>query len=83
MLASHHPILSRFSTNKVSIVPGATASEVIHQRLLYRVMRSPMSFFDTNPTGRIVNRFSADIGTPYNSFSPWQRQYLIFHYRQN
>ena len=39
----------------------AGASKVIHQRLLNRVMRSPMSFFDTNPTGRIINRFSADI----------------------
>ena len=58
------PIMYGFTSNYLCIVSGAKASEVIHQRLLYRVMRSPMSFFDTNPTGRIVNRFSADIGTP-------------------
>ncbi len=43
------------------------ASILIHQRLLHQVMRSPMSFFDTNPTGRIINRFSADIDTIDNS----------------
>jgi ATP-binding cassette subfamily C (CFTR/MRP) protein 1 len=39
------------------------ASKVIHERLLGRIFKSPMSFFDTNPSGRVVNRFSADIDT--------------------
>jgi ABC-type multidrug transport system fused ATPase/permease subunit len=34
------------------------ASQTLHQAALTRVMHSPMSFFDTNPLGRIMNRFS-------------------------
>ncbi len=41
----------------------ATASREIHKSLLNNVLRSPMSFFDTNPTGRIVNRFTSDLDT--------------------
>ncbi|XP_064001683.1 ATP-binding cassette sub-family C member 2 [Pogoniulus pusillus] len=43
---------------------GATqASQVMHQRLLSNILHVPMSFFDTTPTGRIVNRFAKDIFT--------------------
>ena len=37
------------------------ASKLLHKKMLIRVMQSPMSFFDTTPLGRIVNRFAKDV----------------------
>ena len=39
------------------------ASRHLHQRMLVNIMHSPMSFFETTPQGRIMNRFSKDIGS--------------------
>ncbi|MBN3297038.1 MRP7 protein, partial [Amia calva] len=37
------------------------AATVIHNRLLDRVLKATVTFFDTTPLGRIVNRFSSDL----------------------
>ena len=47
-----------------SVAYGAImASKTLHEGLLSNMMKCPMSFFDTTPLGRIINRFSKDIDT--------------------
>uniref|UniRef100_A0AAR2LTI2 ATP-binding cassette, sub-family C (CFTR/MRP), member 5 n=1 Tax=Pygocentrus nattereri TaxID=42514 RepID=A0AAR2LTI2_PYGNA len=37
------------------------ASSRLHEELFRKILRSPMKFFDTTPTARILNRFSRDM----------------------
>ncbi|XP_048454277.1 multidrug resistance-associated protein 4 [Rhincodon typus] len=38
------------------------ASQELHNRMVACIIRAPILFFDRNPIGRILNRFSKDIG---------------------
>jgi ABC-type multidrug transport system fused ATPase/permease subunit len=40
-----------------------TSSISLHNSMFSSILRGEMRFFDTNPSGRILNRFSKDIGT--------------------
>ena len=37
-------------------------SERLHDRMVVAILQAPVLFFDSNPVGRILNRFSKDIG---------------------
>ncbi|VDN99848.1 unnamed protein product [Rodentolepis nana] len=42
---------------------GLRAAAVMHENMLDSVLQGEMQFFDTTPVGRILNRFSSDVGT--------------------
>lgn len=44
------------------IASSLNAAKRLHDSMLYAILRAPMVFFHTNPTGRIINRFSRDVG---------------------
>ncbi|KAJ1554992.1 hypothetical protein HK096_010528 [Nowakowskiella sp. JEL0078] len=48
---------------------GTRASKNLHEKALERIMRAPVSFYDTTPLGRILNRFSRDVDAIDNNLS--------------
>jgi ATP-binding cassette subfamily C (CFTR/MRP) protein 1 len=56
---------------------GTEASKNMLRDSMYRVLRAPMSFFDTTPLGRITNRFSKDIDTMDNTLTDAIRMYFM------
>ncbi|KAG0350280.1 hypothetical protein BG005_010189 [Podila minutissima] len=49
------------------VVAVLKSSRVMHDHAFVSVLSSPMSFFDTTPLGRILNRFSKDLSTIDNT----------------
>ncbi|XP_070786421.1 ATP-binding cassette sub-family C member 4-like isoform X1 [Enoplosus armatus] len=45
-------------------------AQSLHNRMFTAILRTPVRFFDINPIGRVLNRFSKDIGQ-LDSNMPW------------
>ncbi|XP_065177497.1 multidrug resistance-associated protein 1-like [Sycon ciliatum] len=56
------------------------ASRRLHRKMLRNVLRSPMSFFDTTPLGRVVNRFSKDVYTIDEAIPRSLRSFLMMFF---
>lgn len=70
-------VLLMFSFSTYMTTCGTNASKTMLQRAMSRVLRAPMSFFDTTPLGRITNRFSKDIQVMDNELSDAMRIYAL------
>ncbi|EME39299.1 hypothetical protein DOTSEDRAFT_75126 [Dothistroma septosporum NZE10] len=69
--------LMMFAFSVSLTVYGTRASKTMLQRAMYRVLRAPMSFFDTTPMGRITNRFSKDVDTMDNTLTDSMRMFFL------
>uniref|UniRef100_A0A3Q3G2R2 Multidrug resistance-associated protein 4 n=1 Tax=Labrus bergylta TaxID=56723 RepID=A0A3Q3G2R2_9LABR len=47
-----------------------SSAQTLHNSMFHAILRTPVHFFDVNPIGRILNRFSKDIGY-LDSLLPW------------
>ena len=54
------------------------AAENLHRKMTLATIKAPVKFFDSTPAGRILNRFSKDIGSMDDVLPPLFLQALIF-----
>lgn len=60
----------------VAAETNVRSSRTLHRGLLANILKSPMSFFDVTPMGRILNRFSKDIEVVDNVIVAVARSWL-------
>ncbi|KVI00797.1 AAA+ ATPase domain-containing protein [Cynara cardunculus var. scolymus] len=61
-LLSIGQVLVTFANSFWLISSSLRAAKRLHDTMLYSVLRAPTTFFQTNPLGRMINRFANDLG---------------------
>lgn len=69
--------LLMFAFSVMLSILGTKSSKVMLRDAITRVLRAPMSFFDTTPLGRITNRFSRDVDVMDNNLTDAMRMYFL------
>ncbi|CAG7836472.1 unnamed protein product, partial [Allacma fusca] len=70
-----------FTGTLVMTLGTLRSSALFHSDMLNRILKSPMSFFDTTPIGRIVNRFAKDVDVADNTLPTMIRMWLNSFYQ--
>lgn len=58
------------------IVSSLYAARWLHDQMLSSILKAPMVFFNTNPLGRIINRFAKDLGDIDRNVAPFVNMFL-------
>lgn len=66
-----------FAFSVMLSILGTRSSKVMLRQAVTRVLRAPMSFFDTTPLGRITNRFSRDVDVMDNNLTDAIRMFFF------
>jgi len=74
-LAASVLIYGRSIANAVNAL---RASRYIHEKAMVAVVRAPIAFFDSNPLGRIINRFSVDLQKVDTAISPAAGAFVMY-----
>uniref|UniRef100_A0A3Q2CNF4 Multidrug resistance-associated protein 4 n=1 Tax=Cyprinodon variegatus TaxID=28743 RepID=A0A3Q2CNF4_CYPVA len=69
-------ILFGFMRNIILFTVLVKSAQSLHNSMFNAILRAPVRFFDINPIGRVLNRFSKDIGQVDNML-PWTFTDLI------
>ena len=64
-------VISNYSVSAFILKIGKN----LHNKMIHSLSRTPVSFFDANPQGRILNRFSKDIAVLDVQFT---YQFMVF-----
>jgi ABC-type multidrug transport system fused ATPase/permease subunit len=54
-------LIANLARSEWSVTGGSRAARNVFQAMLSRVLRAPMWYFETNPMGRLLNRFTYDM----------------------
>lgn len=76
LLSSSRKAFTLLATSVIFAIGCLRAARDLHDKLLINVFRLPMSFYDTTPLGRILNRFSKDVNT-IDSVLPMSMRFWI------